>query len=411
MASVKKKWDVHSHCFTLKYVPEEFFSSLAGNVKFLRISQLNKFGSKQLVWLITRNPVIWIIHLFSKNFSEQLKRLQRLFYYKDYTEQTAMVDEEIRQYNKIDYFKNEQVNLALLSMDMKFMEAGPSAVDYLDQLTELKDVKARFGDRVKIFLHTDPRRIEEDLTFLTKHLPLFGQVYDGFKMYPTLGYYPFDKRLKPVYDFALQNNYPLLYHVSYGPVYRRKNIQVANHPITGREFYEGEKPELAQQNYAHPLNYQCLLDPQILSAFWGEPVDYSNLKIDMAHFGGPNDWDEYQKTLKKDQRVFKSSPNPLDIKNDWFGDNRFHWFEIIKAMINKYNNVYTDIAFTLVDRKFDKQVKTLLTDPKVGTRILFGTDYYVVAGEDEFADILHEKRFTEGELDLLSIENPARFFL
>ncbi len=405
------KWDVHNHCFTIDHIPEEFFSSLPGGKKFLKISTLNQTPNRQIVWFFTRSITIWLIKLFSKDFADNLKRLKGLFYYKGYSKQCEIVQEELNQYIKTEYFSNNQVNLVLLPMDLKYMEAGNSKIEYLEQLKELKQVKKQYGDRVKIFLHTDPRRIEEDKNFLIEHLPLFGELYCGFKIYPTLGYYPFDKTLKEVYDFALKHNYPILSHVSYGPVYRRKNIDTANHPITNHSFFEPDDPFNAQQNFAHPLNYECLLNKDILRKFWNDPsVDYSDLKINLAHFGGPNDWALYQKVSKKDSRSIKTASNPLDIQNDWFGNNRFFWFEIIKALMSKYSNVYTDIAFTVIDKNFNKSISTLLNDSSIRNKILYGTDYYVVAGEKKFSMIVKKMNFQEKELDLMSETNPSAYF-
>src|SRR5204863_95142 len=111
-------------------------------------------------------------------FADNLRRLQGLFYYKDKITQEAIVDEELYQYKNTEYFKDDQTSLVLLPMDLEFMEAGKPSRDYLDQLKTLKSVKKEYGDRVKIFLHTDPRRIKRDPDFLPTHLKLFGEIYD-----------------------------------------------------------------------------------------------------------------------------------------------------------------------------------------------------------------------------------------
>ena len=412
MPTPNKKWDVHSHCFTLQHVPEDFFSSAPGGKAFLKISRLDNFWNKVGVGIITSKIGLGLIGLFDRFQREQLQRLKNLLVYKDIDKQVALVVEELKQYSKTKYFGHAPVNLVLLPMDMDFMEAGAPQKSYLEQLEELKAVKQAYGDQVKIFLHTDPRRIAADPQFLAIHLPLFGTLYSGFKLYPTLGYYPFDKRLKPVYDFAVANNYPILSHVSYGPVYRRKNLDTRPHPITKQLFFRPDKPEIAQQNFAHPLNYECLLNPVILSQHWQEAVDYSSLKINMAHFGGPTDWEAYHKNRKKlSKRKFAGSPDPLDINNNWFDGNRFYWYEVIKALIVKYPNVYTDIAFTLTEKssqEFNEEIAKLLPDPKIGSRILYGTDYYVVASEEKFSEVLR-MNYTDNMLDQMCIINAGTF--
>jgi predicted TIM-barrel fold metal-dependent hydrolase len=44
----------------------------------------------------------------------------------------------------------------------------------------------------------------------------------GVKTYPNLGYFPYDKRLYPVYEYCQANNVPILTHCSpSNPVYYR----------------------------------------------------------------------------------------------------------------------------------------------------------------------------------------------
>src|SRR5690606_23918906 len=128
------------------------------------------------------------------------------------------------------------------------------------------------------FLFLDPRRIaatrneekHKNYENYAKHL-LHSQQCDGIKLYPALGYYPFDKDLIAMYLFAQENEIPIIIHCIEGTVFYRgkKKEEWNHHPILKYNKKGGiyEPIPLPQRegfeyttNLTHPLNYHCLLN-------------------------------------------------------------------------------------------------------------------------------------------------------
>jgi predicted TIM-barrel fold metal-dependent hydrolase len=208
-------------------------------------------------------------------------------------------------------------------------------------------------------------------------------IFQGIKLYPALGYFPFDRRLKPVYDLALEFDLPVISHVIRGAVYYRGPKEYSSHPYTGKPL-DGKKPEDFTAHFTHPLNFEILLNPSHLSKYWEisqqEAAKYSNLKICLGHFGGEDEWRKFLENPWIPEKT-----NSLDI-NNWRptcnpdSESQFSWFSICRDLMRKYPNVYADISYTLAFEYTYPLLKVVLeTDEKVRERTLFGTDFYVVS--------------------------------
>jgi predicted TIM-barrel fold metal-dependent hydrolase len=67
-------------------------------------------------------------------------------------------------------------------------------------------------------------------------------------------------------------------------------------------------------------------------------------------------------------------------------------------MIKKYDNVYTDVSFTLYNEHTWPTLKVLMyNDKKLRNRVLFGTDYYVVAEKGTERELSMKFRAFMGE--------------
>jgi predicted TIM-barrel fold metal-dependent hydrolase len=280
---------------------------------------------------------------------------------------------------------------------------------YHSQMRELADFaydddKGELNEKYRPFLFVDPRRMKEegsaffDYEFVDKKIvlkPCFIKRYmeayrfSGFKIYPALGYYPFDKRLLPLWLYAVQNQIPIMTHCSVGPIYYRgkKEEEWNTHPIfkeqTGDDVFKQmllpeKKHKEFQKNFTHPLNYACLVD-ELLLREWIKNLkddnlkkifgftdmctplerDLSNLKICLAHMGGAEQWIRYyeQDTNSYSQRLFLRPNTGISIHGEdeetisWnVLYNIWHtadWYSIILTLMIHYPFIYGDISYTL----------------------------------------------------------------
>lgn len=408
--------NMHTHCFTLAHVPEEFFNSLIGGKKFLSVSKLRGPGINSfVVWLLTRSVIITVFGWFSDDMAKQLSRLKGLLKFRKKRVQEDLL--KILQQNYKNWMPNANFKFVPLAMDMDFMKAGVPATNYLRQLEQLKLLKAEpvWKDIIYPFVFADPRR-DDVLNIVKDCIEDAAAPFSGIKLYPAMGYFPFHKNLKEVYEYAIQKNLPLVTHCIDGSVYYRIDpSQGQQHPISGQGMFGKDANEF-QLNWTHPLNYECLLNHQILKTYWGQDApDLSKLKICLGHFGGEGEWltkRSFTNLFKR--RVVKqmADTNYLQIDHPWFGKDKYKWLLIIIDLLRKYENVYADISFTLHDKSIYTELKELLKDETINKKILFGTDYYVVASVADENDLLNlfKTELNDDKLfDLIAYENPKRF--
>lgn len=414
-------------------------------------------------------------------------------------------------------------SMVILPMDMEFMGAGTTKMTpellkskkkllekgwteddfsetYHYQMRELWDfVKNSDGtapkDAYYPFLFLDPRRIARDgKKFFDYEViqnkmvlkPCFVKTYmedrnfSGFKIYPALGYYPFDKHLLPIWRYASENNIPIMTHCVMGVIYYRgpKKKEWNFHPIFQTTYGKDEYgPMLLPQtknvdmqvNFTHPMNYLCLLEEKFLKmvlkntgddavkALFGysetdDTLAYtlSNLKICLAHFGGEEEWIRYmeqdretysQRLMRDPKKAIKFMTNSENVFS-WFklsslwekGD----WYSIICSMLIRYENVYADLSYIISKpsiypllkytlekgEDYEKEHKNYLAEPspnkkathytgknKLRSRILFGTDFYVVRNHNSDKDLFIEAKaaLDEESFDLIARENTANY--
>ena len=265
----------------------------------------------------------------------------------------------------------------VLSMDMEYMGAGKVPGNFVDQLQELAELKSAYPE-VYPFVHIDPRR-DGNIELLKKCVEEWN--FAGVKLYPPLGYFPYDERLYPVYEYCQKNNLPIIAHCSpFNPVHFKgpksellKLLSASQHPIETK----GKSRKELCSNFTNPQNYKVILR------------DFKKLRICLAHFGSEYMWEK-----------FLEEP---DFRNNWFLE--------IKKMMKKYSNIYSDISFTLNNQENFPLLKVIMSDNILRKQILFGSDYYMVetkTGERRFGidlrAFLGENYFRE-----ISVENPERF--
>lgn len=431
MAEQKTKFfNCHAHCFTDDHVPEYFLSKwlpiskLLSRKRFIEFMKSSAHKGDLGFW---GDKIVKLLHLLDKNITKALVlRYMNFFVYDDVKNQEDVVNEMLKYYPA-------NTGIVMLTMDMEYMGAGKPKAPLEKQLYELAKVKTKMPENVYPFLHCDPRRIkpthprEIDVekifigeAFLNTAKKYWqDKIYQGIKIYPALGYFPFDERMKPVYDFALLNNLPITAHCIIGPVYFKFNLDDAErfHPFLNKSL-PAQKPGYFQYNFTHPLNYLCLLEYDLLKTVWKEAPDYAKLKICLGHFGGEIEWHNYINNAWSDLLYQYPGDCPeLDLRNWVLGPanspyKNFTWFSIICALIRKYENVYADISYTLQDATLLPLLKMILqSDEKIRRRVLFGTDFFLVSREVSEREFYINVRAYLGEelFGQIAITNAKKF--
>lgn len=336
-------------------------------------------SGKNLILFITKQLWKALGKLPGKQTKEVFKRYLNIGRYAFHKKQDVTLRQLKNQYPKDSC-------MVILPMDMEFMKAGCPPESYIKQMESLASIKAK-NKNIYPFVFADPRRIEKQKDyfsytisgnnvipdkncFIAKYLnghrvtnekgeDIGEAKFSGLKIYPALGYYPFDPLLLPLWKYAADNNIPVLTHCVRGPMYYRgaKKNSWNHHPVfeqaNGKEDKRTDidgndedaqqtaygplslpelKNDVFSSNFTHPMNFLCLLkkeflahavqlayekavkeeDQKTISALTaifgftpktkesGPVVEHGleHLKICLGHYGGNDEWRRY---LDKDR--------------------------------------------------------------------------------------------------------------
>ena len=403
--------------------------------------------------LILKIPKIFLGPLSTK----MLFRYWNIVKFANYQEQSKVFSKLASQYPY-------ETRFVILPMDMAYMEAGKPPYDLYKQLNELANLRSRRKDNFFPFIFADPRRIKEDKEFFSfthengnvilnecrVKTYLEKQGFAGIKIYPPLGYYPFDEELLPLWKYAADRKIPITAHSSQGPIHYRgsKKKEWNRHPVFLQTIGKAKTealllPEVSNTdftgNFTHPLNYLCLLNELLLRKVVGKcreeirelfgyidektPMKYnlSHLKICFAHFAGEEHWikflehdrDNYSHQINTEKGIdFLHDKNgkPSDGKTEEIWKNA-DWFSIIVSLMLQHPNVYADISYIAANSNILSLLKSMLAHPVLSKRILFGSDFYVVRNHKSDRQILAEMQagLSENEFDTIARYNPLVF--
>ena len=218
----------------------------------------------------------------------------------------------------------------ILPMDMELMGFGPVAEDLDAQHEELFALAEAYPDQVIPFCTVHPDR--EDAAERVERY--FDRGAKGLKLYPRLDYAPTHETLmQQIYPMVRERDLPVLSHCSRGGVSERR---------------------LSRQRGDRLCAPGAMIE--VLDAF-------PELRINLAHFGGQDDWLAY-------------------VKGEAGDDN---WLSAIRKLIGEgnYPGLWADISYTLFF--FDDLAPFLRMfllgngdwNKRVRERVLFGSDYYM----------------------------------
>jgi predicted TIM-barrel fold metal-dependent hydrolase len=368
--SLKYIYNVHTHVFTLAHVPDDFLGF--GIVPLARIP----FFAKIIDCLLKS------IRLFTHNES-----FDRLAVFARAAEHKTSRDIFIHMKGYYPY----GTKFCALAVDFEYMGAGKT-LDYEVQLRDLAAIKndQELGDFILPFIAIDPRR-KNLLEIVRRYVEEYG--FRGLKLYPPMGYYPDDPALHPVYAYAQENGLPLIAHCSPGGVYQKSRITGAIKkellekigPIPWRERWKWWKVnEHLTAGYTHPDNYVPVLEK------------FPRLKVCLGHFGGAQEWDRYM-----DDSWKPGEEKPYDKS----------WLAVILDMMQKYPNLYADIAYTVEAERLLPMISVLVNNPLFRTRILYGSDCYMVQMDKSERAFSINVRGYLGEANFRQIaqDNPREF--
>ncbi|WP_299311770.1 hypothetical protein [uncultured Aquimarina sp.] len=424
-------------------------------------------SGRNLIWFILRKTLKFFSILPGKMTRDLLERYLLLGRFTLYEHQTRIFSVMKKQYPP-------RTKFIVLPMDMEYMGAGKldPNFSYKHQMQEIADIKERGKHKNEIlpFIFAEPRRIREEqdhlkFTFDKGKVTLQDcfikeyiedKKFDGFKIYPALGYYPFDEALLPLWKYAADRGIPIMTHCIKGTIFYRgaKKKEWDEHPVfkeTIRLQPPTYGPLLLPQvknkdfslNFTHPLNYLILLKEELLRIYVSTcsdetkklfgfkdldtklDHDLSKLKICFAHFGGEDQWNRF---LEFDRYGYSNDllKNPdhgiefLYTKTDqeniswkkledcW---KYVDWYSIICSMMLQHDNVYADISYILHDEHIFPLLRQTINHPKLGKKVLFGTDFYVVRNHSAEKNLVATTtgNLTVEEFDIIARNNPAEF--
>lgn len=379
-----KTYNVHTHVFNFDCVPDGFLSNY-----------LPEFVAKLLAWLIRMGlgrPLAGIL----KHFPLTSKYINFLV--------IGIHKSQEETFDELADAYPSDTRLVVLPMDFDYMGGGYCPNNNDTQLTLLDRVKLHNPDTCLPFLSLDPRRgtADENLAYVKRYFShIHYRGYTGIKLYPSLGFFPFDPRLEPVYEFAARHGIPITTHCTrYGAFYIGKKftpgmtspvsfnptartLELFNDPEN--QYRPGMKNSRYCDLYLHPYNYYDVLER------------FPNLKLNIAHFGG--DEEIMQEVNRGDKQSWYCYIREMMLTKDAAGQK-------------KYPNLYTDISFSFHNDDIIANLKKDLADPGLRERILFGTDFFMTAqfgDEEKMTGHFRKKLDDEGSWQQMSIGNPRSF--
>ncbi|MDP2385680.1 MAG: amidohydrolase family protein [Bacteroidota bacterium] len=352
----------HTHIFNRAIVPDRFLPAIVQPIANLLQGDNTANGISHFFSLIGKKETALLI----KRYNQFLK--------------IGDLKSQLEIFKLLQQFYPVGTKFCVLTMDMEFMKAGKVKQNFKSQLQELATIKRdpAYKDLILPFIFIHPERIGL-FSLVRKYIE--EEQFTGLKMYPPLGYYPFDERLNQVFAYAEAYGIPITSHCARGGVFYQGAItsEMRKHPITGK-VYPYNKNKFFTDIYTDPDNYEYLF------------AKYPNLKVNLAHFGGFDEWEKY-------------------LQNTIDNTGELNWYEKVKAVLINHKNAFSDISYTLFEKDLIPLLNITLQDPLIKDRVLFGTDYYMVeqqASEKEFSINLRAS-IGEDNYRLIAEQNPKRF--
>ncbi len=376
-------YNVHSHVFTMENAPQRFLHLYMPDIAANLVDKITntQVGAKSMEWILSH---------FAGSGGRRYASFLRIGKSKN---QLEVFEYLIKQYD------DSSIKLIALTINMEECGAGNSETGFEGQLEGVLEIKRRYPDRVLIFMGIDPRWISNGtdikntvVKYFEKKLQINETTsiypFTGLKLYPSTGFYVFDQRLKETFEWAAENEVPILSHCNYlGGIYNNNKSYIEGNlnsydPYVNKYYNDYNTSNPAVYQYEKRFWKRLLGTNESTNnlnscSYFLEPASYrtilqyfknknKNLKICLAHYGG-------------DDQILNENvgKNPQDI----FGVQKQNWCGQIKALLNDFPNVYTDISYAVHNIKTHDILINDLSNPVFGDQIMFGTDFFLTERE------------------------------
>lgn len=256
------------------------------------------------------------------------------------------------------YYKYKETSttiIAPLIVDMQFGWDNYFPKKIRAQVDEIKILMDEYP--ITPFFPLDPRQIdtppEGQPNLYENFIHAFSgeKCFTGVKIYPSMGFLPSDPKLLPFFEICEKKQIPVTTHCGEDVI---NQILKEDTIIEGTRLINGERTiyQKTLKKHQYFKNGEDLSNP----IHWREVLEmFPNLKLNLAHFGGFTQWKKYS---------YNKYPPKISA---------------ILELINEYDHVYTDFAYTLSSTKSNKNLrKELKRNPELANKLLYGTDYHLV---------------------------------
>lgn len=410
--------NAHIHVFDVRCAPDRFFLVLPVGLVRLIARPLKSFLMSEVGSALINRLSKWTSTLHDKGKISRFIAFTKIGAERSQDDVFQMALKAGKQYDA-------SIRLIGLTLNMDHMDSEQSSPlnykNYSTQLEEIKNIKRSSPEHFFPFLCIDPRHksgadlrdwVREQLTDGFEQKGKLYRYFYGLKIYPALGFFPFDPSLEEVYAYAEEYGIPIMTHCTRGgSQYIGKYIQqlIPKEPAvmlstsSATEAFEEIKDRIkAYYNngwiknssignndkscdlFTHPQNYIPVLEK------------FPKLKICIAHMGGEGEFYTKAKLarwweLKKGK--VRGFGDLIEIRNV----DKTPWVDRIEQMMKIYSSLFTDISYTVSYLgKKDKVILNRLAmfaeledndKQKLGQRILFGTDFFMTEQEKKEGDL------------------------
>ncbi len=363
--SPETKFDVHCHIFNFETVPKKYL--------FLKLPVSYKSQHDELEKLEKH-----LHNLHKKTNKDHIKFLANFI---DTGNQESMKNVAGKLFS---YYPSDTIFTPLM-MDMEYGLQSKPLIPYSKQVEEMRKLSTSvFPHKMLPFLALDPRN--PNLFKLFEKSMSKGGGFFGVKLYPSLGYLPSDKQLMKIFEICEAKNIPVTTHVGGNTVHTTQRFI----KVTGKQVAQSGELKDRVVRMPHLFRMSGKKTGEVLNnpKNW-EPVLYSfpNLKLNLGHFGGTTEWLKHLKS---------PAPRIMQIIN----------------LIQRYDYVFSDFSNNFEYPEITVHLKKmLLSDSKIKSRTLFGSDFFMVLLASDYTKsrVQFEETLGPELLKIISHENPKNF--